>query len=717
MMSIRHTLRLEGLDEADNRIVVRIGFALAIIAVIIRFFFWGYTGRVWEDALITVLHSENFVSGLGLTHYHAGEPPLHGFTSPLSVLVPLLGDLIRVGFGLSFIKIVSAFAAGLTVLYVLAIAIHPRIKLPAPLAVLAMGYAACEHHQILWGMAGMETQLVTLVLLMSMYYLIARRPIALGIALGLCMLARPDFAFWTVMAGLYVLVTDPRGLPKVAIPALIVYLPWILFTTLYYGSPIPNTILAKGIGYPLWCAASNLTARDVVRNVWLSVTGSYAHGAVFQPLGPSFAGHGTFFRPILRDHGLICDLMVALAALGAAAALRKRQWEFVPIIAFVLVYTLYYIFCVAMIFSWYIVPFVIPVLLLSVRGLQAAGSVIRDTRWRSVAFSAAAVAYAGLFVLLLPKTFAAEKRIQEDIENQVRKPMGMFLGEVTTADQSIGCECLGYVAYYSRRTVYDWPGLANRDVVAYSRAHPEGRNLLAMLEHFRPDLIVLRYREYALWYQTTWLDTDYRIIASFEAPLDKLRDVPLIEENIDYGFLVFAKRDWPGRPPEYIPDQMGADPRHGQAQLCIGTRLENQGRVDEALPHYEAAARLLPGDPQILNSLGMALASLGRCREAEDQFRALLSLDPGNARAHNNLGVARMYQNDPATAETEFQQAIALDPRYAEPHANLGMICAQRGQYDEAVQQLLEALRIDPTCTEARLGLQALQQNREAPTP
>jgi hypothetical protein len=45
-----------------------------------------------------------------MTHFQIGEPPLHGFTSPLSVLVPLVGDVFRVGFGIPFIKVVSAFA-------------------------------------------------------------------------------------------------------------------------------------------------------------------------------------------------------------------------------------------------------------------------------------------------------------------------------------------------------------------------------------------------------------------------------------------------------------------------------------------------------------------------------------------------------------------------------------------------------------------------------
>src|SRR5262249_29250347 len=48
-----------------------------------------YTGHVWEDYLITFRFSKILVDGHGLV-YNLGER-LHGFTSPLGVLLPALG--------------------------------------------------------------------------------------------------------------------------------------------------------------------------------------------------------------------------------------------------------------------------------------------------------------------------------------------------------------------------------------------------------------------------------------------------------------------------------------------------------------------------------------------------------------------------------------------------------------------------------------------------
>mgnify|MGYP000927255692 FL=1 len=652
-------LRIDGLDAPENNTALRFGLFFAFLAVALRFLFWAYTGRTWEDALITVLHSENFVNGLGLTHYLGeGEPPLHGFTSPLSVLVPLIGDLLRVGFGLSFIKIISALAGGLTVLYAMAVAIHPKVKLPTPLAVMVMGYLAFEHHQILWGMAGMETQMATLVLLASLYFAVAERTVPLGITLGLCMLARPDFAFWTAIVGFCLLLFQPRKLAKVTLIALAVYLPWILFATWYYGSPLPNTILAKELGYPKWTTWPQFdrTPSYVFRMIWSAVTGSYGHYSVFQPLGPSFAGHGTSHHAIIHDRGMICNFMVLMAVTGAVSALRRRQWAYLPVLLFVSVYAVYYILSVACVFSWYLAPFTAMTLFLSARGIQAAGGLLlRPPRMRAAAWSLFTAAYLGIFAVLLPTTFSTEKTIQERVENQVRKQVGVFLGHVMEKNEVVGTEPLGYVGYYSRRIVYDWPGLCSRKVVAFSRSHPpEERSLVNMLDFFRPDFIVLRYCEYQNTAADTWIDEHYRIIRSFEVPFDR-RDPLFHNANVDTGFFVLARKTWHPDATEYAGERIGIDPGHARALDSRGFRLMKQGNLVEAAAFIHRAMAADPGLPDAHNSLGLVLCAQSNTAGALAEFRRAVELDPDCALAHNNLGTLLAGQGDYENAVKHLQ--------------------------------------------------------------
>jgi len=709
---LRRWLGVEGLETPEYDTVLRLGVVFAVLAVVIRFVFWAYTGRNWEDAFITVLHSENFVNGLGLTHYLGeGEAPLHGFTSPLSVLVPLMGDLVHVGFGLSFIKIVSALAGGLTVLYAMAIAVHPKVKLPAPLTVLVTGYLAFEHHQILWGMAGMETQMTTLVLVISFYFAIAARPLALGVSLGFCMLARPDFAFWTVIAGVYVLMQYPRRLPAVVGAALAVYLPWVLFTTWYYGSPVPNTMVAKGLGYPLWTTwpGFDRTAGAVLKQLATRLTGSYEAGAVFQPLGPSFAGHGNGYRALIGDHGAICDFMIVMAILGALDALRKRQWVWLPVLLFVLVYAVYYVFFVALVFSWYLTPFAAMALLLSVRGLGALGGLLRAARLRTVVLGVLTLAYLACFVVLLPKTFATEREVQERVENQVRKQVGLFLGRVMEKNETVGTEPLGYLSYYSRRIVYDWPGLCSRKVVEYSRSHPrEERTLLDMLAALRPDFLVLRLYEYDTAQDAPWLDEDYRVIASFEAPQGK--DDALAKMNMDMGFLVLAKKTWRPEMTVFEGEALGVNPKHTRALNCVGQRLVRRGKPQEAAALYRKAIAAGPVSAETHCNLGIALNGLGDRAGAMTAFMKAVELDPKQAVALNNLGVCLLDVGELARGEKCLRASMQCDAKYVEPILNLADLAARQGNLAEGKRLFEEALKIEPGNAAAKEGIAKIER-------
>ncbi len=514
---LKNVIGFDDLDEPANRFVIAWAIAIAALAVGIRLVFWQYTGRVWEDTLITVLHSENCAQGLGLTH-HPSEPRVHGFTSPLSVLVPLMGDVVRAGWGIPFIKIVSVLCGALAVFYLMAIAIHPRIRLSTPLAVMVMGFVALEHHHVFFGMSGMETQMVTLILLMSFYYIIADRPVHLGVSLGLCMLARPDFGFWTIIAGLYLLCRHPRQLPKVILAASCVYGPWIIFTTLYYGSPVPNTLIAKMLGYSQWWRDPGLTWSDAKRTF---VDNLVYH--VFAQTGPTHLGHAFQKGSFFWDKRVISNAVTFLAGVGAVAALFKKRWELLPPALFVLTYALYYDLFVPALFPWYFPPLTAATVLLCAFGLDAAASPIRWPLLRTSGLGLVAVVYLGFIVSVLPTTFRAEKAIQETIENGVRKRIGLYLAAMMKADETLGCEPLGYVGYYSRRTIYDYPGMGSGKVTDFLRTHPDQRSMNGVFKHFRPDYLLLRPWEYRAIREAQdgiWIDEDYKEERTFEVSKD-----------------------------------------------------------------------------------------------------------------------------------------------------------------------------------------------------
>ena len=74
---------------------------------------------------------------------------------------------------------------------------------------------------------------------------------------------------------------------------------------------------------------------------------------------------------------------------------------------------------------------------------------------------AVAAAYLASLAAIVPATFRGEKNVQAFVEDGVRKKIGLYLAGVMRPEQSIGCEPLGYIGYYSRHVMYAHPGMCN----------------------------------------------------------------------------------------------------------------------------------------------------------------------------------------------------------------------------------------------------------------
>jgi hypothetical protein len=109
------------------------------------------------------------------------------------------------------------------------------------------------------------------------------------------------------------------------------------------------------------------------------------------------------------------------------------------------------------------------------------------------------------------------------VEDGVRKRIGLYLNAMMKPEQTLGCEPLGYVGYYSRRTVYDYPGMGSKKVTDFLRSHPDQRNMNGVFKHFRPDYLLLRPWEYDMIRKAAdgnWIDQDYELERAFEVAKD-----------------------------------------------------------------------------------------------------------------------------------------------------------------------------------------------------
>ena len=230
-----------------------------------------------------------------------------------------------------------------------------------------------------------------------------------------------------------------------------------------------------------------------------------------------------------------------LTALGCVVVCVKRQWALLPAALFVVVYGAYYVYLVPVVFPWYVVPYVIVMLFIALRGLQAV-TVLRP-RGRFAVLGVLCVAYVALFVSVLPATFHAEAMIQRYVENGVRKEAGLWFKAHLEPGDTIGCEPLGYLGYYSDGDILDWPGLNSRAVVAWSRSvQPEQRSREAMFEALRPTWLYLRDVEFLHDFKdVAWIREGYHPVRAFAVPEEDLVKIPWWWSSIDLEYRAYRK--------------------------------------------------------------------------------------------------------------------------------------------------------------------------------
>ena len=137
------------------------------------------------------------------------------------------------------------------------------------------------------------------------------------------------------------------------------------------------------------------------------------------------------------------------------------------------------------------------------------------------------------------------------------------------------------------------------------------------------------------------------------------------------------------------------------ANYNLGSVLQTQGKLDEAIERLREAVRVRPDDAITQTRLGAALQAAGRLDEAVAHYRVALRVRPDYADAHYNLGNALFARGAFDEAATHFREVLRINPGDAGARAHLsealsaqGGLLATEGKTEVAVAFLREALEL-----------------------
>ena len=161
---------------------------------------------------------------------------------------------------------------------------------------------------------------------------------------------------------------------------------------------------------------------------------------------------------------------------------------------------------------------------------------------------------------------------------------------------------------------------------------------------------------------------------------------------------------------EYFYRAMRFKPGYPEAHFFLGHAFDQQGKLDKAIAEYQKALWHKPIQEQTHIFMGIAFAKQNKLEEAANHYLAART-NPDSAVTHNNLG--RIYQTLGRTAEAvqHYEAALKINPKMAIAHNNLGILLLQN-DVTAGISHLREALKLQPENSETQFNL-ALALNQQ----
>ena len=499
-------------------------FAVAALALI------GVIGppQPLDDAFITLRYARSLAEGHGFV-FNVGERVL-GTTTPLfSLLLAVLHrltaiDLVRLAWALAIAGHVATVA--------MLIIIGRRCRQPA-LGYITGSLYACAPLALFPVVGCMETSLVVLATVYCLAPSDRPRSGWRTAAATAAVLLRPEGVLIAALHLLRVARGDPRAAVRAGACIAVGVVPWVAFATWYFGSPVPQSVLAK------WSYYALVPRGLVLENFWYLLVSLPSAAPKIQLTTLTAQPFGTMIAqavPLAMDLEIrrlavmiVGTMSLTLVCVGAVT-LHRRNGQMVWLLCFAAAYIAAYCVMRPKMFPWYLTP-PLPVLLLAfvaggVATLQRLPGRLGRRNF-AIAIAVGLIVLAAWQAVRSIRSFAPTARVRA--YRSAVEMLGPVAQDQTTR---IGAFEIGAIGYYARATIIDYFGLVSPDVPQLG--------VEKSIERYQPD--------YYIGYPWSFAIGGFNRLPAFTERYERIARVP--SEGTD-ALLIYRRR--PGlRPASFL---------------------------------------------------------------------------------------------------------------------------------------------------------------------
>lgn len=455
---------------------------------------FGATRGFADDAYVSLRYTSNLVHGLGLV-YNPGERVL-GTTSPLHVFIlAAVAKILGVGH-LEAITLTIAIFASLGLVYFSEKFLN-QIGIPRGVKWTYLCVLAFLPSFVSNSTSGMETPIVLLLMVLSIYFTTQNQLLAVAFVGVLLFLSRIDTGIWLVALGAHILIENRGSIMRRLATPLVVFLAgivsWLTFSHIYYGSIIPESVVGKAL----------------------------SHGAFERPDWHYALNTLSAYIPVQRfgAWGFIVFAIALIALIPSTQELWTRFRSCRPMILFVPLYVAIFLASRAPAFSWYVIPpkwafYLVVVFSLwwwAVRGLQ----VIHSSLKPEIVMLLASMCLFGLGLNTVRKAW------NPDPSYAWPASLCNLINRDVSGDGRIFLEHIGLVGFKTGRYIYDYGGLVTPQTNAFKREY--GRKWVTKaVRRYRADVVVLYSTDISLIRPLTdpdaaWFLASYNHVQDYQA--------------------------------------------------------------------------------------------------------------------------------------------------------------------------------------------------------